>query len=72
MGIIFAVFLIALFICIILRMKAKTDRINADTARINAQTEHYRRENYNQLKPNIDLDAAINDANKQYERKDSQ
>ena len=70
-GIAFTVFLIALFICIIARMKAKTDRINAETARINAQTEFYRREKYEQVKKNIDLSSAINDAAKQYENKDS-
>ena len=52
-------------------MKAKTDRINAETARINAQTEFYRREKYEQVKKNIDLSSAINDAAKQYENRDS-
>ena len=71
-GIAVTVFLIALFICIIARMKAKTDHINAETARINAETEFYRREKYEQLKPKIDLSAAIDDAAKQYERKGPQ
>ena len=67
-GIAITIFLIALFICIIARMKAKTDRINAETARINAQTEFYRRKEYDKIKSNVDLSAAIDSAAKQYER----
>ena len=65
-------FLTVLAICIILRMIAKTNHIKAETDRINAETEFYRRKQYEQLKPKIDLSAAIDDAAKQYERKGPQ
>ena len=53
-------------------MIAKTNHIKAETNRINAETEFYRRKQYEQLKPKIDLSAAIDDAAKQYERKGPQ
>lgn len=54
-------FLIALFICIIFRMVAKTKRINVET-------DYIKKKAYLEHKDKIDIDKVINDLNSQFDK----